>query len=78
MAVSDRRQKITNGTIKLLDSGELVWDSVVTGFGVRRQKSEAVSYVLIYRTQEGRQRCWRARWSPISSLCAEISSLGCF
>ena len=78
MAMSGRREKITNRTIKILKPGELVWDSIVTGFGVRRQKSEAVSYVLIYRTQEGRQRCWRARWSPISSLCAEISSLGCF
>ena len=38
-------------------------------FGARRQQSSAVSYVLIYRTQEGRQR-WHtigrhgAPWTP--------------
>jgi integrase len=46
-----------------------MWDSAVVGFGARRQKSEAVSYVVIYRTQEGRQR-WHtigrhgAPWTP--------------
>ena len=32
---------------------QTVWDSTVAGFGARRQRSEAVSYLLIYRTQEG-------------------------
>ena len=33
-----------------------IWDATVSGFGARRQKGEAVSYVLIYRTRQGRQR----------------------
>ena len=69
MAMSGRREKITNRTIKILKPGELVWDSIVTGFGVRRQKSEAVSYVLYYRTGERRQRWYTigrhgAPWTP--------------
>jgi integrase len=41
----------------------------VRGFGVRRQKSEAVAYVLFYRTREGRQRWYTigrhgAPWTP--------------
>jgi integrase len=41
----------------------------VPGFGARRQKSDAVAYVLLYRTAEGRQR-WQtigrhgAPWTP--------------
>jgi len=41
----------------------------VPGFGARRQKSEAVSYVLMYRTREWRQRRYTigrhgAPWTP--------------
>jgi integrase len=49
--------------------GEVIWDAAVVGFGARRQKSEAISYVLIYRTHEGRQR-WHtigrhgSPWTP--------------
>ena len=45
------------------------FDDKVTGFGARRQKSDAVSYVVFYRTNEGRQR-WHtigrhgAPWTP--------------
>jgi integrase len=46
-----------------------VWDSAVIGFGARRQRSEAVSYFVFYRTAQGRQR-WQtigrhgAPWVP--------------
>ena len=41
----------------------------MTGFGARRQKSDAVAYVLFYRTREGRQRWFTigrhgAPWTP--------------
>jgi integrase len=55
--------------IRKLGPGEVIWDSAIVGFGARRQKSDAVSYVLIYRTREGRQR-WHtlgrhgAPWTP--------------
>jgi integrase len=34
----------------------MVWDSVVTGFGIRRQRGDAVSFILSYRTLTGRKR----------------------
>jgi hypothetical protein len=55
--------------IARLGPGEVIWDTVVTGFGARRQRSDAVSYVVIFRTRDGRQR-WHtigrhgAPWVP--------------
>ncbi|MGB8600599.1 MAG: hypothetical protein WCD42_00200, partial [Rhizomicrobium sp.] len=55
--------------VRALKPGEVVWDSAVAGFGVRRQKGEAVTYLLKYRTAEGRQRWYTigrhgAPWTP--------------
>jgi len=55
--------------IRALGPGETVWDGSVPGFGARRQKGDAVAYVLLYRTAERRQR-WHtigrhgAPWTP--------------
>lgn len=55
--------------VRKLGAGETVWDAAVPGFGVRRQQSRAVAYVLKYRTTAGRQR-WLtigrhgAPWTP--------------
>src|SRR5271163_2667284 len=55
--------------VRALELDQTVWDTTVAGFGARRQRSEVVSYVLIYRTQEGRQR-WHtigrhgSPWTP--------------
>ena len=63
------RKRIGQGHIKALRPGQVVWDSAVIGFGARRQRSEAVSYFVFYRTTEGRQR-WQtigrhgAPWVP--------------
>jgi integrase len=63
------RERIGQRHIKVLRPGQVVWDSVVTGFGARRQRSEAISYFVFYRTAEGRQR-WQtigrhgAPWVP--------------
>jgi hypothetical protein len=54
--------------IAALRPGHVIWDGDVSGFGARRQ-IDAVSYVLIYRTAEGRQR-WQtigrhgSPWTP--------------
>jgi len=62
-------RKIGLREVRALKPGQTVWDAAVAGFGARRQQSSAVSYVLIYRTQEGRQR-WHtigrhgAPWTP--------------
>ena len=55
--------------IRKLEPGEIIWDSVVSGFHARRQRSEAVTYVLFYRTEECRQRWYvigrhGAPWTP--------------
>jgi integrase len=67
--MNSKRKKITNRDIEALAAGDLIWDSAVPGFGARRQKSKAVAYVLLYRTQEGRQRFYTigrhgAPWKP--------------
>lgn len=61
--------KIGLREIRTLNPGQTKWDSAVASFGARRQRGHAVSYVLFYRTQEGRQR-WHtigrhgAPWTP--------------
>jgi integrase len=63
------RERIGQRHVRALRPGEVVWDSAVIGFGARRQRSEAVSYFVFYRTAEGRQR-WQtigrhgAPWVP--------------
>lgn len=55
--------------VRSLGPGEIIWDTAVPGFGARRQRGEAISYVLKYRTAGGRQR-WHtigrhgAPWTP--------------
>jgi integrase len=55
--------------VRALKPGQTIWDAKLPGFGARRQQSEAVSYVLFYRTKEGRQRWFTigkhgAPWTP--------------
>lgn len=63
------RKRIGLREVRALKPGQTVWDAAVRGFGARRQKSEAVAYVLFYRTREGRQR-WHtigrhgSPWTP--------------
>jgi hypothetical protein len=42
--------------VRALKPGQTIWDASMPGFGARRQKGDIVSYVLFYRTREGRQR----------------------
>jgi integrase len=55
--------------VRALKPGGIIWDAAVTGFAARRQKSDAVAYLVFYRTAEGRQR-WHtigrhgAPWTP--------------
>src|SRR6266851_5850562 len=66
------RSRIGLRQVRSLKPGETIWDQSLIGFGARRQKSEAVSYVLFYRTKEGRQRWFTigkhgAPWTPESA-----------
>jgi integrase len=63
---------ITLRTIANLSQNSIAWDhgkGAVSGFGVRRQSGDGVSYVIKYRTVDGRQR-WAtigrhgAPWTP--------------
>src|SRR5215470_15627251 len=63
------KQAVGLRQVRALKPGETVWDPKLPGFGARRQKSEVVSYVLFYRTREGRQRWFTigkhgAPWTP--------------
>ncbi|MCW8087345.1 integrase arm-type DNA-binding domain-containing protein [Sabulicella glaciei] len=67
-----KRGKIGLREVRALGPGEEVWDAgpgAVTGFGIRRQQSDAVAYVVLYRTPEGRSRRFTigrhgAPWTP--------------
>jgi hypothetical protein len=64
-----KQERIGLRQVRALGSGETIWDASLSGFGARRQKSSAVSYVLFYRTKEGRQRWFTigkhgAPWTP--------------
>lgn len=50
------RKRIGLREVRALEPNQEIWDSAVAGFGARRQRSDAVSYVLLYRTAEGRSR----------------------
>jgi hypothetical protein len=50
---------LTKTAVDALGPGQVIWDDgkgSVLGFGARRQKGEAVSYLIKYRTADGRQR----------------------
>ncbi len=57
MATEGRRIGLRD--VKALRPGQIIWDSgsgAVAGFGARRQKGPAVTYIIKYRTANGRQR----------------------
>ena len=66
------RREIGLRDIKALKPGGTLWDAKVAGFGARRQKGNAVAYVVTYRTGEGRLR-WHtigrhgAPWTPVTA-----------
>lgn len=51
-----KKTKIGKREIQALAPNTEIWDSAIAGFGARRQRSEAIAYVLLYRTADGRQR----------------------
>ena len=63
------RKRIGLKDIRSIPPNSEIWDAAVVGFGARRQRSDAVAYVLLYRTAEGRQRRYTigrhgAPWTP--------------
>jgi integrase len=75
------RRKIGLREVRALGTGSEIWDSALPGFGARRQKGSAVSYVLMYRTREGRQRRFTigrhgAPWTPDTARAEALRLLG--
>lgn len=56
MADGKGRVRIGLREVRALEPGSTTYDSEVMGFAARRQKGPAVTYVLRYRTKDGRQR----------------------
>src|SRR6267143_6172901 len=75
------RKRIGLRDVRAIGPGEEIWDAAIPGFGARRQKSTAVSYVLMYRTREGRQRRYTigrhgAPWTPDTARAEALRLLG--
>jgi integrase len=63
------KQRLGLRQVRSLRTGSVAWDPMLPGFGARRQRGTAISYVLFYRTREGRQRWFTigrhgAPWTP--------------
>jgi integrase len=66
------KQRIGLRQIRALKPSETIWDVALPSFGARRQLGNTVSYVLFYRTKDGRQRWFTigrhgAPWTPDSA-----------
>ena len=67
--------------IKSLGLGEIAWDTAVVGFFARRQRSEAITYGVKYRTKAGEQRWARigrhgSPWTPDTARAEAKRMLG--
>src|SRR5215468_11081891 len=76
------RRRIGLREVRALGPSEIVWDSGLPGFAARRQRSDAVSYVLKYRAGAGRQQRWHtigrhgAPWTPETARAEAKRLLG--
>jgi integrase len=74
------RKRIGLREVRALGPNQEVWDAAVPGFGARRQRSEAVAYVLLFRTPEGRMRRYTigrhgAPWTPEAARAKALAVL---
>ena len=75
------RNRIGLREIEAMPANSELWDSGVAGFGARRQRSDAVAYVVLYRTGDGRQRRFTigrhgAPWNPTTARKEAVRILG--
>ncbi len=65
-----KKARIGLREVRALSEGDVVWDTVVSGFAARRQAGPGVTYILKYRTAVGRRQRWYtigrhgAPWTP--------------
>src|SRR4051794_1598369 len=79
--MASSKAKIRLQEVRTLGPNSEIWDTAVPGFGVRRQQSAAVSYVLLYRTADGRSRRFTigrhgAPWTPDTARDQALRLLG--
>ncbi len=77
----DNRKRIGLREVRALQPDTLIWDTAVTGFGARRQRGDAVTYFVKYRTKEGRQRWHKigrhgSPWTPDMARDEAVRVLG--
>jgi integrase len=78
--VSKRTRSITLEAVKALKAGEIVWDAKVAGFAVRRQQSDARTYLVKTRIKN-KQRWFTigrhgAPWTPDTARKEALRILG--
>src|SRR5262245_34410095 len=77
-----KRARIGLREVRALKTREMIWDAAVTGFAARRQAGAAVTYILKYRTIDGRRQRWYtigrhgAPWTPDSARAKALEILG--
>src|ERR1700712_755587 len=75
------RKRIGLRDVRTLPLNSEIWDAAVAGFGARRQRSDAIAYVVLYRTQQGRGRRFTigrhgAPWTPETARAEARRVLG--
>lgn len=78
--MTSNTKALTLDTVKRMDKGAFIWDTRVTGFGVRRQKSEARTYLVKARVRN-KQRWFTigrhgAPWTPDTARKEALRILG--
>jgi integrase len=68
-------------TVRALAPASIAWDGAIPGFGARRRSGDAVTYILKFRTAEGRQRWFTigrhgAPWTPDTARAEALRLLG--
>ena len=65
---TEMAEKIGIKQVQKIGPSAILWDSAVKGYHARRQKSEAVTFCVFYRTLDGQQRWHRIGrygvWTP--------------
>jgi len=75
------RQRIGVKAVEAIPPKATIWDATVIGFGARRQTGDGVTYVVKYRTADGRQRMQTigrhgAPWTPDTARAEARRILG--
>ncbi len=78
--MAGERKRIGLREVRALGPNAEVWDAAVPGFGARRQRSPSVSYIVLYRTPEGRNRCFTigrhgSPWTPETARAKALEVL---